>query len=104
LANIDDFDIVRSKVDNAVSFHIGADEWYIPLNKEIDVESEIKIIDEEIAYLRGFLTSVNKKLGNERFVQNAPEKVVALEKKKKSDAERRIEALEVKLENLKSTI
>lgn len=102
LANIDEFDLVTRKVDNSVSFHIGADEWFVPLNKEIDVEKEIKIIDEEIAYLNGFLNSVNKKLNNERFVQNAPEKVVALEKKKKSDAENRVKALEEKLSNLKS--
>jgi len=102
LANIEDFDIVVKKIDNAISFHVGADEWYIPIDKEIDVEKEIVIIEEEIKYLQGFLKSVMKKLGNERFVQNAPEKVVLMEKKKQEDGEKRISALKEKLENLKS--
>ena len=104
LANIEDFDIVVKKIDNAISFHVGADEWYIPIDKEIDVEKEIVIIEEEIKYLQGFLKSVVKKLSNERFVQNAPEKVVLMEKKKQEDGEKRISALKEKLENLKSMI
>ena len=102
LANIADFDIVSEKIENSISFHIGADEWFIPLNKEIDYNREIKIIEEEIDYLRGFLNSVLKKLGNEKFVKNAPEKVVAMELKKKEDGERRIKALQQKLENLQA--
>lgn len=104
LANISGFNIVTEKVENTVSFHVGADEWFIPLTQEIDHEKEIQIITEEITYTKGFLKSVMKKLGNERFVQNAPEKVVAMEKKKKSDVEKRIAALTEKLENLKSMI
>ena len=102
LANIEDFDIVTKKIDNAISFHIGADEWFIPHSKEIDVEREIGIIEDEIQYLHGFLNAVRKKLNNERFVQNAPEKVVAMERKKKEDGEKRIKALEEKLKNLHS--
>ncbi|MCK5102814.1 MAG: class I tRNA ligase family protein, partial [Cyclobacteriaceae bacterium] len=104
LANISEFNIVSEKVENAASFHVGADEWFVPLNQEIDHEKEIQIITEEIDYLKGFLKSVVKKLDNEKFVQNAPEKVVAMEKKKKEDVEKRIVALEEKLENLKSMI
>jgi valyl-tRNA synthetase len=102
LANISDFDITKDKIDNAMSFHIGSDEWFVPLSQEIDVEKEIKLITEEIDYLKGFLNAVLKKLGNEKFVQNAPEKVVELEKRKKKDGEKRIKALEEKLDNLKS--
>ena len=102
LANISDFDIVTEKVENAISFHVGSDEWFLPLNQEIDVEKEIVIIEEEINYLQGFLNSVLKKLNNERFVQNAPEKVVEMENRKKEDGEKRIKALKEKLENLKS--
>jgi valyl-tRNA synthetase len=102
LANISDFDITKDKIDNAMSFHIGSDEWFVPLSQEIDVEKEIKLITEEIEYLKGFLNAVLKKLSNEKFVQNAPEKVVELEKRKKSDGEKRIKALEEKLDNLKS--
>ena len=102
LANISDFDVTMEKIENALSFHIGADEWYIPMSDEIDVEKEIKLIEEEITYLQGFLKSVEKKLSNVRFVENAPEKVVALEKKKKEDSEKRIKALHEKMEHLKS--
>ncbi len=104
LANIADFDVVNEKVENAVSFHVGADEWYLPLNQEIDHEQEVKIIEEEIVYMQGFLNGVRKKLSNERFVQNAPEKVVALEKKKMEDSEKRIASLQEKLKHLKSMI
>lgn len=102
LANINDFDIVTEKIDNAVSFHIGADEWFIPLDQEIDLDKEIEIIEDEIYYLKGFLKSVLKKLENKKFVDNAPEKVVALEVKKKEDAEKRISSLTEKLENLRA--
>lgn len=104
LANISEFNIVSEKVENAASFHVGADEWFLPLNQEIDHEKEIQIITEEIEYFKGFLKSVVKKLDNERFVQNAPEKVVAQERKKKEDVEKRIADLEEKLENLNSMI
>jgi valyl-tRNA synthetase len=102
LANINDFDIVTEKFENAVSFHIGADEWFIPLSQEIDLDKEIEIIEDEIYYIKGFLKSVLKKLENKKFVDNAPEKVVALELKKKQDAEKRINALTEKLENLRA--
>ncbi len=104
LANISDFDLITEKVENAVSFHIGSDEWFLPLNQEIDHEKEIEIITEESNYLKGFLKSVMKKLSNERFVNNAPENVVRLEKKKKEDTEKKIAALDEKLNNLKSLI
>ena len=100
LANIGEFDMVKEKVENAISFHIGADEWFVPLDQEIDVEKEMSIITDEISYLEGFLKSVMKKLGNERFVQNAPEKVVEMERKKKEDAEKKIKALQGKLLHL----
>lgn len=102
LANINDLDIVNQKIENAISFHIDADEWFVPLTQEIDVEKEIVILEEEIKYLQGFLNAVLKKLSNERFVQNAPQKVVEMEKKKKNDSEKRIKALQEKLEGLKS--
>jgi len=102
LANISDFTIVTEKVENALSFHVGADEWSIPFDKEIDAEKEVALIEDEINYLQGFLNVVLKKLGNNRFVQNAPEKVVEMERKKKEDGEKRINALKEKLDNLKS--
>lgn len=100
LANIGEFDMVSVKVENAVSFHVGSDEWFLPLNQEIDHEKEIETISEEINYLKGFLNVIMTKLNNERFVQNAPEKVIALERKKLEDSEKRIAALEEKFEDL----
>lgn len=101
LANIGNFDFVNEKIENSLSFHVGADEWFLPLNQEIDHEKEIKIIEDEIKYLHGFLGSVLKKLGNEKFVKNAPAQVVEMEQKKKDDAGKRIKALEEKLDALR---
>lgn len=102
LANIDKLEFVKEKVENALSFHVGTDEWFVPVNQEIDLEKESNAIEEEIGYLKGFLNSVMKKLSNEKFVQNAPAKVVEMEQKKKEDAEKRIGALQEKMDNLKS--
>ncbi len=66
-------------------------------SEDIDVEAEIKKIEEELKYTKGFLISVSKKLSNERFVSNAPEQVVAVEKKKMADAEAKVKILEEKL-------
>ncbi|NJN24666.1 MAG: valine--tRNA ligase [Cyclobacteriaceae bacterium] len=104
LANISDFDLVNEKVENTLSFHVGADEWFLALDQEIDHQKEIGIIEEEIKYLQGFLVSVNKKLGNERFVQSAPAQVVELERKKHDDAEKRISALQEKLTDLNAML
>ena len=85
----------------ALSFRVRSNEYFIPLEGAVDLEAEISKIKEELAYTRGFLHSVQKKLSNERFVQNAPEKVVAMERKKAADAESKIETLEKSLANLK---
>jgi valyl-tRNA synthetase len=87
--------------EGALSFRVKSNEYYLPLTGSVDLESEIEKIQEELAYTRGFLSSVQKKLSNRRFVDNAPEKVVALEEKKAADALARIETLEKSLANLK---
>lgn len=87
--------------EGALSFRVKSNEYYLPLKGVVDLESEIDKIEEELRYTRGFLTSVQKKLSNKRFVDNAPENVVALEQKKASDAKARIETLEKSLANLK---
>ncbi len=102
LANISELDLVTGKVENAISFHIGSDEWFIPLTQEIDHDTEIDIVQKEIDYLKGFLVSVLKKLENEKFVNNAPAQVLEMERKKRHDAEKRIIALEEKLVSLRS--
>jgi valyl-tRNA synthetase len=100
LGNIDHIEEVEEKPANAVTFIVGSQEYYIPLTESIDVEAEIVKLKEELKYTEGFLNSVTKKLANERFVNNAPEAVVANEKKKQADAEARIKALNEQLKNL----
>jgi valyl-tRNA synthetase len=73
------------------------DEFYIPVGDQLDLEKERETLLKEIEYTKGFLESVSKKLGNERFINNAPEAVVAAEKKKMADAQGKIHALEESL-------
>jgi valyl-tRNA synthetase len=94
LGNLSAVDFSADKLDSGVKFVIGADECSIPLNGFVDIESERKKLEEELKYAQGFLQSVRKKLSNDKFVNNAPEKVVAMEKKKMADAEAKIKALE----------
>ncbi|MFZ6051780.1 valine--tRNA ligase [Halocola ammonii] len=100
LCNISTIEQVDEKIENAFSFISNGNEYFIPFSEEIDVEAEKKKIEEDLNYTKGFLKSVEKKLSNERFVNNAPEQVVAAEKKKQSDAEAKIKILEEKLESL----
>ncbi|RUA32440.1 MAG: valine--tRNA ligase, partial [Bacteroidetes bacterium] len=100
LANIDELAFTNDKIDQAVSFFIGSDECFIPMEGTIDVEKEKKEIQKELDYTKGFLQSVKKKLENERFVSNAPAQVVEMEKKKQADAEAKIKTLEESLKNL----
>lgn len=85
--------------EQAMSFVIKGDEFFVPV--EIDPEAERQKLSEELEYTRGFLKSVEKKLSNERFVQNAPEQVVEKERQKQADAEAKIKALEENLASLK---
>jgi valyl-tRNA synthetase len=101
LANISEINQVKEKMDNAVSFMVGTTEFYVPLGDVVDVEEEIERLQNELEYNKGFLNNVMKKLSNERFVQNAPEKVVNMEKKKKEDAESKIKTLEERIKSLK---
>jgi len=93
LANIEELTFVKEKVSGAVSFLAGKDECYITLENNIDVDAERERISKEIEYLKGFLASVDKKLSNERFVQNAKPEVVENEKNKRADAEAKIQIL-----------
>jgi len=86
-------------LDNAASFRVGFNEYFVPLDGFIDIEAEKKKLLEELTYTEGFLNSVRKKLSNERFVNNAPEKVVAMERKKETDALEKIAMLKKRLEN-----
>jgi valyl-tRNA synthetase len=92
---------VTEKVEGANSFTLKSTEFYIPLSENIDVEAEIDKLESELKYTQGFVQGVKKKLSNERFVNNAPEKVVAIERKKQADAEARILVLEDQLKALR---
>lgn len=98
LSNVESIAFVEEKVEKTLSFIIQSDEFYIPLPEgSIDLEAEKAELIKELDYTRGFLKGVEKKLSNERFVGNAPEQVVAIEKKKQADAQSRIKVLEEKL-------
>ncbi|TMM56103.1 valine--tRNA ligase [Maribacter algarum] len=100
LTNVSEISYVNTAVDGALSFRVKANEYFIPISGAIDIEAEIAKIQEELKYTKGFLTSVQKKLSNERFVNNAPEQVIATERKKQADAEAKIETLEKSLASL----
>ncbi|MCB0371913.1 MAG: valine--tRNA ligase [Muricauda sp.] len=100
LGNLSKLESVESGLDGALTFRVKSNEYFIPMSGAIDVEAEIAKITEELNYTKGFLKSVEKKLSNERFVNNAPEQVVAMERKKAADAEAKIETLEKSLASL----
>ena len=93
MANLKAINIVSDKDATASSFMIGTDEFAVPLGSLIDVDAEIEKMEGQLKHLEGFLAGVMKKLSNERFVANAPEAVVAMERKKQSDAEEKIASL-----------
>ena len=93
---------VEAKDPTAAAFLVGTLELAVPIGDNIDVEAEIAKLQAELDYARGFLAGVEKKLGNERFVANAPEAVVAMERKKKADAESKIATLTEAIEALRS--
>ena len=101
MANLSAIEVVAEKTADASTFMVGTDEFAVPLGNLIDVAAEIEKQETQLKHLEGFLAGVLKKLSNERFVQNAPEAVVALERKKQSDAEEKIAALKESISELK---
>ncbi len=101
MANLSSLEMVNEEVQGAASFRVKSTNFYIPLEGFIDVKEELKKLEEELNYTKGFLNSVMKKLGNERFVNNAPEAVVAKERAKQVDAEAKIKVLEERIAGLK---
>ena len=101
MGNLSGISFTEMKVEGAASFILRTIEFYIPLANMHDVEGELAKIREELNYTNGFLVSVMKKLENKHFVQNAPAKVLDLERKKKADAETKIRSLEERIEELK---
>ncbi len=100
LGNIKNLDYVNEQQDGALSFSVKSNIYYIPVEGSIDVEAEIEKLKKDLDYYTGFLVSVEKKLSNKRFVDNAPEQVVNKEKQKQADALGKIESIKESLENL----
>ena len=101
MANLKAINVVEQKDAMASTFMVDTDELAVPLGSLIDVNAEIEKMEAQLKHLDGFLAGVQKKLSNERFVQNAPEAVVAMERKKQSDAEEKIAALKESIAALK---
>ena len=101
MANLNKIEVIAEKSADASSFMVGTDEFAVPLGDLIDVAAEIEKAEAQLKHLEGFLMGVRKKLSNENFVAHAPEKVVALERKKESDSVEKIAALKATIEELK---
>ncbi len=102
LCNLSKIEYTDQKIDQALTFLVKGNEYFIPLSNElVDVEQEIEKLEKELEYARGFLQSVMRKLSNEKFVGSAPENVVAAERRKQADAEEKIRMIEEKISSLK---
>ena len=101
LGNMETISYVKDKTEGALSFRVRSNEYFIPVEGAIDVDAEIEKLETELKYTEGFLQSVRKKLSNERFVNSAPEQVVAIEKKKEADAIAKIETIKESLNGLR---
>ena len=103
MANLSAIQSVSEKDTTASAFMVGTYEYAVPLGSLIDVDAEIQKMQAQLQHLEGFLQGVLKKLSNERFVANAPEAVVAMERKKQSDAEEKIAALKESIAALQNS-
>jgi valyl-tRNA synthetase len=101
MCNLEQIGIITEKDPTADAFIVKTTQYFVPMGDSIDKEAEMKKLQDELAYLEGFLASVMKKLSNERFVSSAPEKVVANERAKQSDAEAKIAAIKERMEALR---
>jgi len=100
MCNLSNISYVSEKIESTVSFRVKTNEYFIPLLESIDSEVEKKKLEEELKYTEGFLRSVQGKLKNERFVSNAPEQVIAVERKKEAEALAKIETLRASIASL----
>ncbi|MCU0407406.1 MAG: valine--tRNA ligase [Bacteroidales bacterium] len=100
MANLGSLSFTGEKPEGAASFIVGTVQYFILLGDKLDVKAELEKLSQELEYNRGFLASVMKKLENDKFVKNAPAQVIETERKKKSDAELKIESLESRMKEL----
>lgn len=101
MGNVESLDYITEKIDGALTYRVKSNEYFIPMEGAINVEDEIVKLSKELKYTEGFLKSIQGKLSNERFVNNAPESVVAVERQKEADALAKIETLKSSLKGLK---
>jgi len=104
LSRLEKITLTDSKPDGAVSFIVGTTEFFISAGQKMDLAAELDKLEQDLNYNRGFLKSVLAKLGDERFISNAPPSVVDIEKKKKSDTELKIRSLDARIEELKNQL
>ena len=102
MANLNKISVISEKSTDMILFMVGTDEFAVPVGNLIDIDAEIEKQEAQLKHLEGFLIGIKKKLSNEKFVANAPEAVVALERKKQSDSEEKIAALKISLSELKN--
>jgi len=100
LGNISEMKTVTNSVDGALTFRVQSNEYFIPISGAINIAEEVKKLTDELKYTEGFLKSVQSKLSNERFVDNAPAQVIEVERKKEADALAKIETLKSSLASL----
>ncbi|MDE6717141.1 MAG: valine--tRNA ligase, partial [Muribaculaceae bacterium] len=101
MGNLSEITLVEEKDPTASAFIVGATEYSIPLESKINVEEELEKLNKDLLYYEKFLVGVEKKLSNDKFVANAPESVVAIEHKKRSDAKEKIEAIKASIAALR---
>jgi valyl-tRNA synthetase len=100
MGNVEKLNYISEKIDGALTYRVKSNEYFIPMEGAINIEDEIAKLSEELKYTEGFLKSIQGKLSNERFVNNAPENVVAIERQKEADAQAKIEIIKRSLEGL----
>ncbi len=100
LGNVSQINYIQEKLAGALTFRVRSNEYFVPIAGAVNVEEEIATLTQELKYTEGFLRSVQGKLKNERFVNGAPEHVVALERRKEADALARIETIKASLKGM----
>ncbi|MBQ0084876.1 MAG: valine--tRNA ligase [Prevotella sp.] len=101
MANVSEIKVVEQKDESASTFMVGTTEFAVPIGQFMDTDAEIEKLEAQLQHLEGFLIGIEKKLSNEKFVANAPQAVVELERKKKADSETKIVAIKESLAKLK---
>lgn len=100
MANLNELNFTETDIPNSISFLAGTEKFYVEMEQTIDAEAERQRLSKDLEYYQGFVQSVQKKLGNEKFVGGAPANVVEIERKKLADGEAKIKSLEEALAQL----